>query len=215
VPVPVKDKAEKHANDDFNALPEGKELTEWNIYSPLWAQVQVEKGSGGSKTLVMQDSDPFDYAKAERVIPPTKRLIAEFSIVPKQNDHGLLDIEFLDAKGTPGIRLSLDSAGVFRTKAGYRNKNLMQYKSGERLDVKVQINTATRLYSVSVNGKNLGNNILFAPLESVSRIVFRTGDTRRFPNADTPTDQMYDLPDAGRKDKEAVFNINYLTSRPF
>jgi hypothetical protein len=40
----------------------------------------------------------------------------------------------------------------------------MQYKSGERLDVKVQINTATRLYSVSVNGKNLGNNILFAPL---------------------------------------------------
>jgi hypothetical protein len=112
VPVPVKDKAEKHANDDFNALPEGKELTEWNIYSPLWAQVQVKKGSGGSKTLVMQDSDPFDYAKAERVIPPTKRLIAEFSIVPKQNDHGLLDIEFLDAKGTPGIRLSLDSTGI-------------------------------------------------------------------------------------------------------
>jgi hypothetical protein len=215
VPVPVKDKAEKHANDDFNALPEGKELSEWNIYSPLWAQVQVKKGPGGSKTLVMQDADPFDYAKAERVIPPTKRLIAEFSIVPKQNDHGLLDIEFLDAKGTPGIRLSLDSTGNFRTKAGYRNKNLMQYKSGERLDVKVQINTATRLYSVSVNGKNLGNNILFAPLESVSRIAFRTGDTRRFPNADTPTDQMYDLPDAGGKDKNAVFNVNYLTSRPF
>jgi hypothetical protein len=215
VPVPVKDKAEKHANDDFNALPEGKELTEWNIYSPLWAQVQVKKGSDGSKTLIVQDADPFDYAKAERVIPPTKKLIAEFSIVPQQNNHGLLDIEFLDAKGTPGIRLSLDSAGVFRTKAGYRNKNLMQYKSGERLDVKVQINTATRLYSVSVNGKNLGNNILFAPLESVSRIVFRTGDTRRFPNADTPTDQMYDLPDAGGKDKNAVFNVNYLTSRPF
>jgi hypothetical protein len=215
VPVPVKDKAEKHANDDFNALPEGKELSEWNIYSPLWAQVQIKKSSGGSKTLVMQDSDPFDYAKAERVIPPTKKLIAEFSIVPQQNNHGLLDIEFLDAKGTPGIRLSLDSAGVFRTKAGYRNKNLTQFKSGDRLDVKVQVNTETRLYSVSVNGKNLGSNILFAPLESVSRIAFRTGDTRWFPNADTPTDQMYDLPDAGRKDKEAVFNINYLTSRPF
>jgi hypothetical protein len=215
VPVPVKDKAEKHASENFNALPEGKELAEWNIYSPLWAQAQVKKGSNGSKTLVMHDSDPFDYAKAERVIPPTKKLIAEFSIVPQQNNHGLLDIELQDAKGTPGIRLSLDSTGIFRTKAGYRNKNLMEYKPGESLDVKVQVNTETRLYSVSVNGKNLGNNILFAPLESVSRIVFRTGDTRRFPNADTPTDQMYDLLDAGRKDKEAVFNISYLTSRPF
>ncbi|WAC13966.1 exo-alpha-sialidase [Dyadobacter pollutisoli] len=215
VPVPVKDKAEKHANENFNALPEGKELMEWNIYSPLWAQVQVKKVFSGAKALVLQDADPFDYAKAERVIPSTKKLIAEFSIIPQQNNHGLLDIEFQDAKGTPGIRLSLDSAGVFRTKAGYRNRNLMQYKSGERLDVKVQINTETRLYSVSVNGKNLGNNILFAPLKSVSRIVFRTGDTRRFPNADTPTDQMYDLLDAGRKDNEAVYNINYLISSPF
>lgn len=215
VPVPVKDKAEKHASENFNALPEGKELAEWNVYSPLWAQVQVKKGTGGSKTLVMQDADPFDYAKAERVIPSTKKLIAEFSILPRQNNHGLLDIEFQDAKGTAGIRLSLDSTGIFRTKAGYRNKNLTPYKSGERLDIKVQLNTETRLYSVSVNGKNLGNNILFAPLESVSRIVFRTGDTRRFPNADTPTDQMYDLPDAGGMDKEAVFDIGYLISKPF
>ncbi|MEO6285346.1 MAG: six-hairpin glycosidase [Dyadobacter sp.] len=215
VPVPLKEKAEKHATDDFNALPDGKELNEWNIYSPLWAQVQVRKGSAGSKILVLQDADPFDYAKAERVIPSTKKLIAEFSIIPQQNDHGLLDIEFQDAKGMPGIRLSFDSTGIFRTKAGYRNKTLLEYKSGEKYDIKVQLNTETRLYSISVNGKNMGNNVLFAPLESVSRIAFRTGDTRRFPNADTPTDQMYDLPDAGRQDKEAVFNINYVTSKPF
>ncbi len=36
---------------------------------------------------------------------------------------------------------------------------------------------------------------------------------RRFPDADTPTDQMYDLPDADRKDKEAVYYINYLKTK--
>lgn len=50
----------------------------------------------------------------------------------------------------------------------------------------------------------------FAPVESVGRIVFRTGDTRRFPNADTPTDQMYDLPEADKMDKEAVYSIPFL-----
>jgi hypothetical protein len=215
IPVPVKSVAEKHAAERFNDLTDGKELLNWNIYSPLWAKVAIEKGTDGSKMLTLKDSDPFDYAKAERVIPATKKLIAEISIEPKQTDHGLLDIEFQDAKGTPGIRISFDSTGVLRTKAGYRNKTLLQYKSGEKYDVKVQLNTETRLYSVSVNGKNLGNNVLFAPLESVSRITFRTGDTRRFPNADTPTDQMYDLPNAGKGDREAVYCIKYLTTSNF
>ncbi|MCF0051826.1 exo-alpha-sialidase [Dyadobacter sp. LJ53] len=213
IPVPIRSVAEKHATDRFHELPEGKELSEWNIYSPLWAAVGIEKGQDGAKLLALKDSDPFDYAKAERVIPATKKLVAEISVEPKQNDHGLLDIELQDAKGTPGIRLSFDSTGNFRAKAGYRNKDLMTYKPGEKYEIKIQLNTETRLYSVTVNGRNLGNNILFAPLESVSRITFRTGDTRRFPNADTPTDQMYDLPNAGRKDREAVYHVRYLISK--
>jgi len=55
--------------------------------------------------------------------------------------------------------------------------------------------------------------LCFAPVESVERIVFRTGSTRRFPNADTPTDQDYDLPGADQKDKEAVYFIHYLKTK--
>jgi len=47
-------------------------------------------------------------------------------------------------------------------------------------------------------------------VESVERIVFRTGGVRRFPDADTPTDQAYDLPGTERLDKQAVYYINYL-----
>ncbi|MGN7888200.1 six-hairpin glycosidase [Dyadobacter sp. 22481] len=214
IPVPVREKAEKHATDRFAQMPDGKELDEWNIYSPLQAPVSVGEGQNG-KSLIIKDTDHFDYARVERVIPATKKLDAEFSVTPSQNDTGLLDIEFLDAKGTPGIRLSFDSTGIFRLKAGYRNKTLLEYQKGQRYDIKVQANTETRLYSVVVNGKQVGTGVLFAPLEAVSRIAFRTGETRRFPDADTPTDQMYDLPNAGIQDPEAVFKIDYLITKPF
>jgi hypothetical protein len=52
--------------------------------------------------------------------------------------------------------------------------------------------------------------LFFAPVASIERIVFRTGSTRRFPDADTPTDQNFDRPNAGEKEKEAAFFIQYL-----
>jgi len=215
IPVPVKEKADGQADDDFEKLPAGKELDSWNIYSPAWAPVKVEKAAGGAKILTLKDFDPFDYAKAERVIPATKKLNVVFSVIPQQNTHGLLDIEFQDAKGTPGVRLSFDSTGIFRTKAGYRNKSLIKYTAGEEYNISVSLNTGTRLYSVTVNGKDTSNNILFAPLESVERIVFRTGEVRRFPNADTPTDQMYDLKNTEKKEEKAEYYIKSLKTKSY
>ncbi|MEI6950039.1 six-hairpin glycosidase [Paraflavisolibacter sp. H34] len=207
IPVPVRGSVSEHANEVFNNIKEGEELKNWNIYSPLWASVRIEKAADGTRVLALRDKDPFDYGKAERVIPASKRLAVEFSITPAQADKGLLDIEFVDAKGTPAIRLSFDSAGQFRTKAGYRNKGLATYTAGQKMDIRVELNTETRFYTVTVNGKNTGNNLTFAPVESIERIVFRTGGVRRFPDADTPTDQNYDLPNAGGMDPEAVYFI--------
>ena len=215
VPVPVREKAESQADDNFAKMLDGKEMDSWNIYSPILASVKIEKSSEGEKVLTLQDSDPFDYAKAERVIPATKHLQAEISVTPDQNLNGLLDIEFQEGKGTPGISLSFDSTGVFRTKAGYRNKTLLKYEANQEYKILVRLNTETRLYTVSVNGNNTGNNILFAPLESVERIVFRTGDVRRFPNSDTPTDQMYDLKNAEKLDKKAGYKIKSLKTSSF
>jgi hypothetical protein len=214
IPEPIKDREEKDVSDVFAAMKAGSELASWNIYSPLWCRVGIEQNNT-AKALVLKDSDPFDYAKAERVFPVSTRLVTEFSVTPQQNSYGTLEIELTDAKGTPCIRLVFDSTGVFYTKAGYRNKSLGKYNAGEPLQVKVELNTATRFYTITINGKSPNNNLCFAPVASVERIVFRTGTTRRFPDADTPTDQSYDLPGAGQQDREAVYFINYLkTSSP-
>ena len=205
IPIPVKDKEIKHIDEDFS---NASTINNWNIFSPLWCRVNIE-----NKTLALHDADPFDYAKAERVFPNSKKLGVEFSVTSKQNDFGLLEIELVDAKGTPCLRLMFDSSGNILTKQGYRNKSLGKYSSGEMLSFQMELNTATRFYTVSINGKNPSNNLCFAPVESVERIVFRTGITRRFPDADTPTDQDYDLPNADAKTKEAVYLIHYLKTK--
>jgi hypothetical protein len=214
IPVPVTDKVSQHVNEVFNQMPDGQELKYWNYNSGLWTPVSITKMQDGTKALSLQDWDRFDYAKAERVIPASKKLTAEFTVVPQQNSNGLLDIEFQDAKGTPGIRLSFDSTGNFTTKAGYRIKNIQKFNAGETYKIKVDVNTDQRFYTVDVNGKK-SSGLFFAPLDKVERIVFRTGGVRRFPNADTPTDQDFDLPNGGEQDKKAVFYItSFRTSSP-
>ena len=208
IPVPVTDKVTQHVQEVFNQMPDGKELHSWNFNSGLWTPVSIEKSNNGSKVLSLQDWDPFDYTKAERIIPSSKKVTIEFAVTPQQNSNGRLDIEFTDAKGNAGVRLSFDSAGNFLTKAGYRNRNLMKYNAGELYNIKVELNTENRFYNVSVNGKPLPVGLFYQPLTSINRVVFRTGHVRRFPDADTPTDQDYDLPKGGEQDKKAVFYIS-------
>jgi hypothetical protein len=160
-----------------------------------------------TKGVLLKDSDPFDYAKLERVIPASKKAQFEFSIVPQQDQFGLLEIEFLDAKGNPGIRVFLDSTGSVNVKAGYRNKSVGKYRASETLNLTLDLDVKTRFYKMNINGKQIGNNLFFAPVQEVERVVFRTGSTRRFPDADTPTDQDYDLAKPGEKTKEAAYLI--------
>lgn len=209
--VPVKDKVTAQVNDVFNAMPAGKELNEWNIYSPLWCRTGIEQYNQ-QKVLALHDSDPFDYAKAERIFPESKNVMIEFSVTANQTNNGSLEIELLDKKGIATLRITLDSTGSILTKQGYRNKSLGKYNAGEKLNFKIEINTTTRFYSVTVNHGKPNLNVFFQPVESVERLVFRTGEVRRFPNADTPTDQDYDLPGADKKDKEAVYFIHSVKS---
>ncbi len=208
IPVPVKDKVSTDVQDVFDTKKDGEELDEWNIFSPVWCRVGIEK-IAGKKVLSLHDSDPFDHAKAERLFPVASKVSVEFTVSAQQNNYGQLQVELTDAKGTPCLRLQLDSAGNVLTKQGYRNKSLGKYNAGELLNIKIELNAATRFYTVNINGKS-SNNICFAPVANVERIVFRTGETRRFPDADTPTDQDYDLPNADAKDKEAVYFIHAL-----
>lgn len=205
IPIPVREKETRHLLDDFsNPLT----MNVWNIFSPLWCKVE-----NVNQTLLLNDQDPYDYAKAERIFPESKRVAVEFSLTPAQQDHGTLEIELTDSKGTPCLRIMLDSTGSILTKQGYRNKSLGKYKAEEKLTLKIELNATTRFYTVSINEGKPANNICFAPVASVERIAFRTGATRHFPDAETPTDQSYDLFNTEIPVKNAQYRIHYLKTK--
>ncbi|MBP5680409.1 MAG: six-hairpin glycosidase [Bacteroidales bacterium] len=175
----------------------------WNIYSPLLARVEL-----GEK-MVLHDSDPFDYAKVERVIPATRELTLSFDIEAAQNNRGRLEMELQDDHGTPCTRLYWQEDGQLMIKTGARSNTVIKEVEPNhtyRLEMKVSLNT--RMIILTVDGKEQRPKMLFAPLESITRIMFRTGEEREFPTVNTPADNDVDLPDASAIVPEAKWTIS-------
>ena len=209
IPVPVETVAHSHARGSELCVGELSKLTTWNVHSPLYAPVSIDDG----QWLTLRDSDPFDYARVERKIPATRELEVEFDLKAMQNDNGLLQIEFLDAHGTACSRIELTSEGVMRCKGGARYGGLGKYKAGEVYRLRCVLSVAKRMIEVYRGEAKLGQRMFFAPVESIERIMFRTGSERRFPDVDTPADWDGTLDHAGEREAEAVFAITGFRTR--
>ena len=215
IPVPVQLDAHNHADGTEFTVSGGSaaesplaHLTNWNIYSPVYAPVSLNEG-----WLTLSDSDPFDYARVERKIPATKELKVSFDLRAAQNNTGLLQIEFLDAHGTACSRIELNADGTMRCKGGARYGGLGKYEANTTYHFEVVLSVSRRVAEVYVNGKKAGQRMFFAPVESIERVMFRTGAERRFPDIDTPADWDGTLPNAGDRDPVASFAIaNVITA---
>ncbi|MDE5724929.1 MAG: exo-alpha-sialidase [Duncaniella sp.] len=211
VPVPVELVASRHADENFADYPAISDLTMWNIYSPVWAPVSLEE-KNGKRWLTLRDKDPYDVSKVERKLPPTRRLTVEFDLMAEQNNHGDLLIEFVDDKGTACARLDMTPEGEFRSKGGARYGKILNYEPGKAYHVKVDLDLDNRNSTVYVDGEKKATRMLFAPVEAVERVVFRTGTHSSFPNVDTPADQYNDMPRANDVDAEAIYRIANVKS---
>ena len=203
IPVPVLTAATTHANTDFSQYQTLADMTDWNIYSPLWAPVALN-----GQWLTLSDKDPYDYAKAERVIPATKELKVAFDVKPMQNDHGQLNVEFLDDKGNMCARIVLDATANMKVKGGARYGGMVKnYEPGKVYHVEAMLSVDGHTGTYFVNGKKAASRTFDTPVEHITRIVFRTGDLFDYPNIETPADQTEDMPRADEEDPMATFCI--------
>lgn len=212
VNVPLKAKALNHVNDVFNDMESGKELNDWNIYSPVWAKVKISK-QDAVRALRISDKDSMDYTKAERLFPASENVSVSFTISAAQKTHGTLNMELQDAKGSAAMRLTLDADGYLKYKDGYRVKNIMAYDANNDYNIRIEARCDNRLYEVFVNDKSVKRGLFFAPVHSLERLVFRSGDVRHFPTIDTPTDQNYDLRQTGLPAPESVYFIKSVHTK--
>ena len=203
IPVPVLTVATTHANTDFSQYQTLADMTDWNIYSPLWAPVALN-----GQWLTLSDKDPYDYAKVERVIPATKELKVAFDVKPMQNDHGQLNVEFLDDKGNMCARIVLDATANMKVKGGARYGGMVKnYEPGKVYHVEAMLSVDGHTGTYFVNGKKAASRMFDTPVEHITRIVFRTGDLFDYPNIETPADQTEDMPRADEEDPMATFCI--------
>ena len=209
IPVPVRLNATSHAKP-FAKGGRLADLTDWNLYMPRLCPLQLRDG-----WLTLSDSDPYDYAKAERVIPSTKELEVEFDLQASQTAHGELHIEFLDDEGTVCSRIVVDSTGVMRVKGGARYGTMLRnYQAGVTYHVRAVLSTSLHRAVYYVDGRKACTRQFDTPVESISRIVFRTGPLFTQPDINTPADQDFDMPRADEQDPHASFAIANVTSVP-
>lgn len=208
VPVPVQTSATQHADENFASYKALSEMTSWNIYSPLKAPVELD-----GEWLRLSDSEVYDYARVEKVIPATKELVVEFDVKAKQNNTGQLNIEFTDEKGNVASKIILDNSSVMRVKGGARSSNMVKgYKADEIYHVKAVLSQDLHSGVYYVNGKKAAARQFDTPVEAFNRVVFRTGDEFTHPTIETPADQTEDMPRADEFDPLAVFEIaNFKT----
>lgn len=212
IPVPVRNRVTSHVDDDISDARTISELREWNIYSGMATPIDLVEGPDRDTWLSMSDEDPFGFAYAERMIPSTSFLHVEFDVLPKQAGQGLLQIEFADSHGTSCARIELIDSLV-RAKGGARYGNCGTFENGKTLHIAVDLSVSNRNYTVWIDGKRKTTRMLFAPVESIERIIFRTGAVGTHPNLDTPADQHTDMLRAGERDSLSIYYIGHLKSR--
>jgi hypothetical protein len=211
IPTPVRYRVDGPVADDFDAVESGGHVPDWNIYSPLWAPVQVvDSPSGGGKCLELRDEDPYDYAKAVRVFQEGTKAEISCRVLAQQSDSGMLDIEVVDRFGNRPVRLRFDGDGRIKAVNGNDLVDVQPYKPGAwyKLDIAVDA-TPFGHYDLSIDGRKVVTAAAIAEaVLSVERLSFRTGPYRDQPTRQTDNEAPHDpLPGADEPAPVAVYDI--------
>ena len=212
VPVPVRYQVKGEVNDDFNGLETGGAVTGWNIYSPVWAPVEVaDFPSQTNKSICLKDEDPYDYARAIRVFEETEKEEITTKVYPEKHENGVLEIDITDRFGNRPVRIRFDSDGKIKATNGSRQVDIQNYKTGLWYDLKISVSANPfGSFSLSVNGKEMLKDAALAEsVLSVERVSFRTGEYRNLPNRRTPNEVTEPpLPGADDKVPPTIFYID-------
>jgi hypothetical protein len=153
-------------------VPIQAEGTGWNIYAPKWADVSVDK------QVRLEDHDPYDYARADRLFPPSSKIIAEFEVMPKHLGPRDLEIElwgeFNDARPA---RIAMNPNGNIEIAGTV----VSRYAIGHWTKFQINADAKSGEFDVSINGAPAAHFKFADQTNLLDRLVFRTGEYRLLP----------------------------------
>ncbi|MHC4574525.1 MAG: hypothetical protein ACYS76_10405, partial [Planctomycetota bacterium] len=214
VPAPIRHKVDKWVNDAFDDMIPGGPVDNWNTYCPKWAPVEaVDQPSVVDKSLKLSDREPYDYARAVRVFPTSKKVTVRFDMLAKQTRHGRMEIDVLNINGARPVRLMLADNGRIQVADGGRTMDVMDYAADKWLSFKINLDASAGKFRVAVDGKEIVRDAAFSEnVEAVERLSFRTGEYRKLGIGRNKNDE--DLPNAGDPVRQAVYYVNNVSISP-
>ena len=194
IPIPTLTEVNGDVHDDFDSCKPGGDVPFWNIYSPNWAKIEVMAfPSMENKSLRLSDNDPYDYAKAMRVFQEgtVKQISFRFYAMPSSS--GALQMDVADRHGNRTVRLMYGCDGRLTYNDGSHTKPLGIFDAGAWHSIVINLDTnGLGFFNLTVDGEDiLSHQQTSETVQSVERILFRTGDYRNLPDRKTPNQVSY------------------------
>lgn len=186
IPLPVKNSSESYPSDDFQEMPLGAIVKNWNIYSPKWAPVRVvaEPGKEDNHCLELRDGDPTDYACAMRIFPSSDQITTKFRIKSLQNTEPLY-VELRDEHGKVFLGIQFINDGTIKVNGNNYKSKVGNYQTGKWISVNLTTNSKNGNSQISVNGKTMNISQNENPTDlKPDRLIFRTGAARKLGDTD-------------------------------
>lgn len=216
IDLPIRGEETKDVSEDFS-VGGVHDLKSWNLYLPQWASVSITSETTGNKYLQLQDEEPYDHAKAERLFPKSKIVEMSFRLNAITTRHGrALEVEVQDAKGRRPLKLRIDHEWMMFDQLKVE-PDPVPFPKNTWTQVKLLIDTEKGSYDVFVNGKVSRQNIeLATKVTEVDKIIFRTGPYRGYTDAQLATvgppgttgTNVEDLPGAEDKIPAIVYGLD-------
>jgi len=221
IPVPTIAEEPSRCLEPLAALEPGKGARGWNVYAPKWAPVCAEADPDSpSPRLRLEDADPCDYARAERVFRPARRVEVRLQVMAQQEAGKPLYLELCDAGGQIPARIVFAEDGSILADHGRKRERLGSYVSGRwhrlvlsaRIDrhrFQLELDCAPRAVDQVYQGERICSDgwFLRASVRSLERLVLRTGPVRREPHTDMTVFEGPTIPNSGRMLAPSVFLI--------
>jgi hypothetical protein len=221
IELPVRGTVRENVRHNFDNLSSVNDLTNWNLYMPEWAPVTIDHDpvNPGNKCLALTDEEPYDFAKAERAFPVSKKVTVGFDLFAERVGVAALEIEVLDSAGNRPMRLRIDEEWLMLDR-GPLEITPLKFETARWYNIKMILDCGSQSYDLYVDGSLEKQDVPFAAkVQSLERIEFRTGpwrgDVRPFIVDGVPGNPglyVEDMPGADFKVSESKYLIDNLTT---
>lgn len=181
--VPISGVVEADVEQDFEGLASVSDLDLWSLYVPRWAPVtlQPDPGDDGNTCLELRDEEPWDHARVERVFPESRGTFSvSFRVRVERVPVGrALEVEVQDRHGTRPVRLRFDRESLDTSHKSLPGLALFPIEKRRWYEVTLRFDVRGQTFDVLLDGEVRQTGGPFAePVESLERLVFRTGPYR-------------------------------------